>query len=202
MDNFKPNSHKYKEEQKNATPERQKLEKVVSGKAKIKQKSEIRKFTDVFISEDAANVKNYIFTDVLVPAVKKLVSDIVKDGIEMILYGGVGRGRDSGGSRASYVSYNRFSDRKDDRRSYSEPRTRSGYNYGEVIVRTRGDAEAVLDGLQGMIERYGTASVADMYDLADVPHNYTDNNYGWDSIGTAEVIRTRDGEYLDRKSVV
>ena len=42
-----------------------KVEKVVKGTVKKKKKSEVSKFKDVFISEDANSVKNYIFMDVL-----------------------------------------------------------------------------------------------------------------------------------------
>ena len=57
---YKPNSHKYKEEQKNLPAERKKVEKVVTGKVKTKKKSEASKLKDVFISEDVSNVKSYI----------------------------------------------------------------------------------------------------------------------------------------------
>ena len=80
MENYKPNSHKSKEEQKK-TSEKKKLDKVISGTAKVKKKSKTGKFADMFISEDARNVKSYIVSDVLIPAAKKLISDIVKDGI-------------------------------------------------------------------------------------------------------------------------
>ena len=56
---YTPNSHKYKAEQKQ-TAEEKKIEKVVSGTVKTKKKSEIKKLTDVFVSEDASNVKSYI----------------------------------------------------------------------------------------------------------------------------------------------
>ena len=59
MDDYKPNSHKFKEEQKESTSEK-KVEKVISGTAKSKKKNEIQKFADVFISEDVNNVKSYI----------------------------------------------------------------------------------------------------------------------------------------------
>lgn len=70
MEEYKPNSHKSKEEQQTAPPEK-KVEKVVSGSVKSRKKSEIQKFADVFIQEDAQKVKSYILMDVLVPAVKK-----------------------------------------------------------------------------------------------------------------------------------
>ena len=85
MKEIAPNSHRYKEEQK-ATASEKKIEKVVTGTVKTRKKPAAQKLTDIFISEDAANVKSYIFMDVLVPAIKKAISDIVTDGIEMILY--------------------------------------------------------------------------------------------------------------------
>ena len=91
---YKSNSHKSKEGQTETLTERKKVEKVVHGKVRTKPKSGISKVTDMFISEDAANVKSYIVMDVLVPAVKKAISDIVRDGIDMILYG-ESRGRRS-----------------------------------------------------------------------------------------------------------
>lgn len=73
---LKGNSHRSKEEQ--ASLEKKRVEKVVHGKVKTKKKSEMSKFKDVFISEDAANVKSYVFMDVLVPAIKKAIGDIVR----------------------------------------------------------------------------------------------------------------------------
>ena len=89
MEEYKPNSHKSKEEQKDLVPEKR-VEKVISGTVKPKKKSEMQKFADVFISEDVNNVKSYIVMDVLVPAIKKAISDIVTNGIDMILYGEAG----------------------------------------------------------------------------------------------------------------
>ena len=85
MEDYKPNSHRYKEAQKRAAAEDKKVEKVVTGTVKVKKKNEIGRLKDVFISEDVNNVKNYVLMDVLIPAVKKAISDIVTNGIDMIL---------------------------------------------------------------------------------------------------------------------
>ena len=74
---YLPNSHRYKEGQKESLPEKKRVEKVIHGKVKVRPKSGLHKLTDVFISEDAANVKSYIVMDVLVPAVKKAISDMI-----------------------------------------------------------------------------------------------------------------------------
>ena len=109
---YKPNSHKYKQQLKEQGDK--KVEKVVHGTVKTRKKSQVRKFTDVFISEDVSNVKSYILMDVLVPTIKKAISDIVKDGIDMLL--GTG-GPSSRSTNASKVSYRNYYDRRDNERN-------------------------------------------------------------------------------------
>ena len=188
---YKPNSHKFREGQTEALTDK-KIEKVVRGKVKTKPRSGMSKITDVFISEDASNVKSYIVMDVLVPAVKKAISDIVRDGIDMILYG-ESRSRKSNSS--SYVSYRDYS-RSDDRDRFRDSRTRSGYNHDDIILESRGEAEEVLTRMDELIDTYGVVSVADLYDLIGKSCEYTDNKYGWTNIRNAEPIRVRDGYML------
>ena len=190
MEEYKPNSHKSKEEQQAARPEK-KVEKVVSGSVKSRKKSEIQKFADVFIQEDAQKVKSYILMDVLVPAGKKAISDIVTNGIDMILYGETGRTKKNG--TASKVSYRSYYDKRDDRRDYGSSRTRTGYDYDDVILDNRGEAEEVLSRMDELIATYGLVSVADFYDLVGITGSYTDNKYGWTDIRNASVVRVRDG---------
>lgn len=193
MTEYKANSHKVREEQKRENKEvveRKKIEPVA--KAKTKKKSEIKKFTDVFIAEDVTSVKNYIVNDVLIPAAKKAISDIVTNGIDMILYGEA-RGKDrrrDGGSRVSYTKYYEH----DRDREYDRNRSRrSVYDYDDIILDTRREAEDVLNRMDDLIDAYGMVSVADLYDLVGVTGNYTDNKYGWTNLRNAEVRRTRDG---------
>lgn len=191
---LRPNSHRYKEE--NKEPEK-KLEKVVQGVAKTKKKSEARRLADVFISEDVSNVKNYIFMDVLVPAVKKAISDIVRDGIDMILYGDSGRSKNksNGGTYVSYRSYGSSS--RDDRHSSNDNRhAKLRFDFDDIIFETRGDAEFVRDRMDEVIETYDMVTVADYYDLAGITPPYTSNNFGWKNIRTADIARLRDGGYV------
>lgn len=192
----KPNSYRSKEEQQAKTSETEKrVEKVVQGNVKVKQ-NKIHKFTDVFISEDIANVKSYIVMDVLVPAIKKAVSDIVTNGIDMILYGETGRTKKSGNK----ISYTNYYDRRSDDRRYDEPRSggtiRNALGYDELKFERRRDAEAVLDQMAEVIEHFGFVTVSDMFDMADVTAPFTGNKYGWTSVRNAEVVSSRDGFYI------
>lgn len=188
LEEYKSNSYKSKEETKPA----KKVEKVVTGAVKTKKKSEIRKFTDIFISEDVGSVKSYIFTDVLVPAIKKAIYDVVTNGIDMILYSGSGE-HSKKRSTVSRVSYDQCS-KKVDRRDYSSNRSRTTLDYDDILFDNRGDAEVVLSTMEEMIDRYGFVSVGDLYDLAEIStSNYMVNKYGWADIHSATVVHTRDG---------
>lgn len=177
---------------KKADPKQEKdIKPVVSGTAKVKKKSEVKKLTDIFVAEDVSNVKNYVFMDVLVPAIKKAISDIVTNGIDMILYGETGHSKKHGASKVSYGSYYR-NDR--DRRDPVANRVRGGIDYDDIIFDTRGDAESVLTAMDEIVSQYGTVSVGDLYDLAQVStNNYAINKYGWSDIRMAQVVRVRDG---------
>lgn len=190
---FKPNSHKAKEEQRNREDQK-KIEKVVKGPVKVKKKGEFSKLADVFIAEDAKNVKSYVLMDVLVPAIKKAISDIVTDGIDMILYGTGGKGKRR--SISEKISYRNYYDRRDDdRRLGSDSNVRTRYSYDEVTIPTRGEAEAVLTRMGEIIDTYGVVSVADFYEMVGVKGDYTDNKYGWNSISNTDVVRVIGGGY-------
>jgi hypothetical protein len=193
---YKPNTKKYREEQK-PNDEKKKVEKVISGTAKVKKKSELRKFADNFIAEDINSVKDYWIKDVIIPNIVDTLEDIVVGGIRTLLRGDSGR-RDSRGSRSygspSYVNYTRFSDRRDDRGRDNQ--TRRSYGYEDVVVNSRADAEAVIEQMDGIIDTYDMVSVADLYDLVGISSNYTDNNYGWKNIRNAEPVRLRDGGWM------
>lgn len=186
------NSHRSREQAR--TPEK-KVEKVIKGTAKTKKKTEISKFKDVFIAEDAKNVKSYIVMDVLIPAAKKAVSDIVTNGIDMILYGETGRTKKR--TASSGVSYRDYYSRKDDRDYRSTTnRSRTGYSYDDIVLETRGEAEEVLTRMDEIMELYGLVTVADLHDLVGITGNYTDQKYGWTNIRSAEAVRVRDGYLL------
>ena len=184
-DEYKSNSHKSKE-----VDERKKVGKVVKGKVKTKKKSGANKVADVFITEDISNVKDYIIYDVLLPAAKKTISEIVSNGIDMILYGETKSKSRSRGSKVSYSKY--YEDRDDDYRRTSRRRA-VGYDYEDVILESRREAEEVLNRMEDLIDTYGVVSVADLYDLVGISGNYTDNKYGWTNLRSAGVERTRDG---------
>lgn len=187
---YKSNSHKSKCE---VRKEDKKIEKVATGKVKTKKKSGANKLSEVFVTEDISSVKDYILYDVLLPAAKKTISEIVSNGIDMLLYGETKSKSKSRGSKVSYSKY--YDDREDDYRRSSRRRA-VGYDYEDVILESRREAEEVLNRMEDLIDSYGVVSVADLYDLVGISGKYTDNKYGWTNLRDADIERTRDGYLL------
>jgi hypothetical protein len=128
---------------------------------------------------------------VLVPTFKKTIYDIVVNSLDISLFGGRGGSRRSTAERVSFRDYNGVS-RRDEHR-YGDNRTATGYSYDDIVLETRGEAEAVLSRMDELMETYQIVRVADLYDLVGITGEYTDNNYGWTNIRNASIERVRDG---------
>lgn len=189
---YPSNSNRSKEE---AKAEERRVGKVITGSVKEKKKSELNKLADVFISEDVRNVKNYVFMDVIVPAIKKVIVDIITDGAHMIFYGGTKRREGSSRfDKVSYVDYSKGSSSRYSENRYSAPRdTRVNYSSDQFTFETRGEAEEVLAQMDGIVEKYGVVRVLDLYDMVGKTCDHTANKYGWTSTRNAEVTRVSDG---------
>lgn len=190
---YKPNSNRFKEQQKEKEDgsERKKIEKVTTGKVKIKKKSSLQKMAGAMFAEDAEKVKSYIIMDVLLPTIADGITDVLKKSIDAIF----GRKSSRSDSRSSKVSYRSYYDNPDSRGS-SNSRARSVYEYDDIIFNSRGEAEEVLDRMDELVDLYGNVSVAEFYDLAGVSSEYTSNKYGWTDIHTAKVVRVSGDGYM------
>lgn len=191
MEDYKSNSHRSKEEAV-ASKER-KIERVVSSPVRTKQKTGARKLADLFLPEDVDSMKSYVVQGILIPAGKKIFSEI----IDTFLYGSSGNSkRNTPASKVSYRSYYERPNDRNDRREPVSPRPKStGFRYDEVVFDNRGDAEDVLTSMEEVIATYGMVSVGDFYDMVGITDdNYTNHKYGWVNLHTASIVRLpRDG---------
>lgn len=196
MDDYKPNSHKYKEEQKQkALEEKKRVEKITTGKVTVKKKGEMSKFAGKIISqEDVGNIRSYLIDDVIIPTIKNTIWDAFTNSLDMVLFGGTGRGKKK--SSANKISYRDYYDKRDDRRRYGQSRVNSLYDLDDIVLESRGEAERVLDQMSELIDTYKFVRVSDLYDLIGESCDYTANNYGWSNLRNADVIHTRDGYKL------
>jgi len=198
---FPSNSKTVRKESQPVKPEDRKLEKVVTGSVKKQKRSFSKKLAETFLEDDTKSVGSYIFHDVLIPAAKAMISDMVGGGIEMLLFGekrGRNTRREGNRSFTSYGSYYRPTGRDRDSKDRDISRVgRARHNFDEIVLETRGEAEEVLSHLVDLIIDYNQATVADLYDLVGINGDFTDNKYGWTDLRNASVSRVRGGYLIN-----
>jgi len=182
--------------------QKKEVSKVTKGKVRTQEKSSIRKFGEAFIEDDFGDIKAYVISDVIIPAIKNLIFDSFIGSLEMALFGTANRShRRNGGKNnnetVSYSSYYKSGNNRSSRADDSSNSTR--HDYKSIIFEERVDAEEVLDTLCKLIEDYGKATIGDFYDVAGVTpdDNFTKNEeYGWVNLDNAAVKRDRYGGYV------
>lgn len=187
--NIEPNSHKYKAEKEANDKAEKKVTKITKGTVKKKRNLK-RELASSIISEEHGSLTDYVIFDVLIPAFKKTVSEVIVNGIDMLFWGETGHSRSS---KTGSISYYKKYEKPSRRYGSNERDRRYAYSYDDVVLETRSEAEDVLRAMDGIIETYHILSVADYYDLVGVECNYTDNNYGWDDIRSAHIQAVSNG---------
>lgn len=170
IQNYPSNSNKSKA--KHETPAA-----IVSGRKRKQTLGD--KMAEAFLSEDTKTVKEYAIWDVLVPAIKNGIADLIIGGVQMMLFGSPNTGRATGRSRdtRSHVNYGSYYVSNATR---SNERVRNGsYSYPLVEVDSMNDVTDIIDSMNELIVKYGEASVQDLLALADIPSNFNDSNWGW-----------------------
>lgn len=204
MQEFPSNSHNKKDALPDTRGEQKKLEKVVVGEVVRQRKPMGRRFFDTFFGGDAKGVVSFVMTDVLLPAVRDMIVEGASQGIERLIFG-EGRAPSRRGARPSgpggYVSYNRYSSsppvgRREERRELSR-QGRSSFDFDEIILATRAEAQEVIDRLFDLLNRYEEVSVNDLYELVGVSGDYAAEKWGWQDLRGAGVTRVRNGYLLD-----
>lgn len=182
---------------------------VVTGKVSKPNRSLWKKIIETFTITNVKDARNYVIEDVVVPGFLDILYDGITRGAGKLIYGdkGLPKNRVRGNSGINYSGIRRLSD-GEAYRSISNRRERDTaitgiYDYNEVELATRADAETLLDTMCEYLDIHDIITVADMYSMADYTGgDYTDNYWGWSNLAGARVIRSADGWTLKLPKVV
>ena len=174
-------------------PRRPRVRQIAKGQRR--QRSRLRQ---ELVTEDVRTVGSDVMSDVILPAIKDLVFDIVSESFSRVLFG---RSRTPSRSRSSgYTSYQQSYPGSTPYSSARQPATVRAYRpaWEPVVVATRQEASLVLQSMAEIRDEYGSVSVADLYGLIGITPEYTDENRGWTNPGVFEGVHIRrtSGGYL------
>lgn len=181
-----------------------KITKVVTGEVVAKDVGLGRKFKNVFFGGDARQSARYVAGDVLLPAVRNLIVDMVTMGIERVVYGDSPRRRGRTIPVTSRVSYSSYSNPIRDPRENrpvnlpgQPPRLTTRSQDRTLLFEQRADAEAVAEQMVAVIEQYDVVSEGDLNEMMGLPSSPINQKWGWTSLGHIAIRQVREGYILD-----
>lgn len=196
VEDFPSNSHKSRmakpEVQQVAKPEDKDRPEVVAT-GKVRKKGLGTRFKEaMFGGEDIKTVFENVVFEVMIPAAKDMMTDVLMETVSRKFGTSVGRRVSrSVAAHSGPVAYNRFSQttfRDSSTRPPMGARARRGtYEVEEILFDTRQQAASCLDEMRARLNRYGAVSVMDYYDMVGQTGNHVDEKWGWINLSSAGV---------------
>ncbi len=175
---------------------RKKVESVVDSPVKVRKKRRTGALAEI-LYKNGEDLGESILYDSVIPGIRSAIL-----GAFDTLTGNVSSRYDDNhrGRSRVYRNYNSIYD--DDRRPGRDRERisregRSRHRFDEVIYKTRGEAEDVLEVLTDLIDQYHIASVEDFYRASGIESSYTDQRYGWTNLRGARLTRISGGYIID-----
>lgn len=169
------------------------IEAVAQGTKVSKSKSKAREIAEIFVGGDLKETAEHIRDDVAIPALKNFLYDSLSEGLQRLLWGETRNDRRRNSTHRDYVGYSRRA-----REPRPAPQTNTRYSratqdFDDIVLATRTEAESVLSRMYDLIERYNMVTVAEFYSLVGISAEFTDENWGWRDLRSANIQHIRDG---------
>jgi hypothetical protein len=168
--------------------------KEIGGLVTNPEKSPMRKFLGIFLTDDLPGVRKHLMTDYVYPAAKDFVAGILFETIQRMFYGN---------GRPTNTNYNNVSNSlvraNTVKTNYANPTTvvstttteqNTKVTWDNVIMESRQKAREVIAELQGSIRQYGKVSVMQLYDCLKVPDSIdiSDQYMGWTNLDNVPIL--------------
>lgn len=189
--------------------DREAPKKVISGKVKKQKKGLMERFVVAIIGPDGLPaIGSYLLKEVIGPSLLQLGAESLKSGIDMIAY------KNQGAPNVTHANP----------RVPVRPQTNYAANYhsptamvsrsaapveqGRVVptrarveeysIADRNEAFQVVEALKAQAFAFNHATLADYYDMIEVPSEYTHHNYGWtaEDLEKVTLMPTRGGTII------
>lgn len=161
---------------------RQRKKAVVQQSVGIKKPDFLSRIRSAFIGDEAESVGAFVLFEVLIPATKNALVEMVTQGAQKV-FGDTRSSTFSRGPAVPYVNYNNYYSQAANQPQGERSRgIRQSNTVEAVLFRTREDATNVLMQLEELIANYGMCSVADYYDFVGLNSEITDEGWGWVNI--------------------
>jgi hypothetical protein len=200
MQDFPANSQKARDRAEGPpqTQRPKKIEQVTSAQADRRPRGLGRRFKETFVGGSARGAIDYMILEVVIPAVQDTMIDAFQGGVERLIRG-ESRPRRSGSmpySNPPRIDYSKFNTNSPPTSRTISRQSRTRHDFGEIVIQQRQEAEEVIDRMFDILSRYGTVTVADLYELTGIQSGHTDTKWGWTSLRGAKATRMRSGGFL------
>lgn len=169
------------------------VEAVAQGKKVSKSKSKARRIAEIFVGGDLKETAEHVRDDVAIPALKNFLYDSLSEGLQRILWGETRNDRRRNSTHRDYVGYSRRARESRPTQQANSRSCRVDRGFDDIVLATRTEAESVLSRMYDLIERYNMVTVAEFYSLVGISAEFTDENWGWRDLRSANIQHIRDG---------
>lgn len=159
----------------------------------------------------ARELGKYAIEEVFIPQSKDMMSSFFKSVINMFgdaatksidkAFYPDGSPRKSTSRHGEYQPQTNYSTTVYTRKENKPPRetisSRSSINVNYIWVDTEEQARQIVDSLIEDIDNYGNAKVATLYDMVNIPTNFTDYKFGWTDTRGISYYRDRGKWFID-----
>lgn|SRR5512134_1063016 len=168
--------------------EEKKVERVVVTDAVAQKRGLGRRLKEVLIGGDSRSVTHYVMAEVIIPQVKDLLSEALTQGFQRMIYGDGPSRRGSGRPgllNSRYTNYGQYAGRGNQpigratTREERTPATLQSKMVDDILLATRVEADAVLEQMYDLLEKYENVSIADLYAMINWAPTHNDNKWGW-----------------------
>jgi hypothetical protein len=198
---YQGNSHKLREAKE--VREDKVVTQIVTSEVIVTPPGLGKRIKGIFFGGEFKDARGYVIADVLLPAARNTLLDMIIKGSERAILGVSAAARGRQPEMRSRVQYGSMYNRPYQGGAMlpnQPPRPIVRTNYREspsFLITDRGEANDILERMVDIVDKYDVASLADLLVMLGQPVSAIDHKWGWTLLNGAEVRQVRSGYMLE-----